>query len=45
MRVRSRVASLGIELVGGSPQQTDAFIRSEMVRWAKVIKAAGMNAN
>jgi tripartite-type tricarboxylate transporter receptor subunit TctC len=42
---RSRVSALGVELVGGTPEQADAFVRSEMARWAKVVKAAGMMAN
>ena len=36
--IRSRLSADGIELVGGTPEETDAFIRSEMARWPKIIK-------
>jgi len=42
---RSRLANEGVEIVGGTPEQTDAFIRSEMNRWQKIITAAGMTAD
>ena len=42
---RSRLANEGVEVVGGTPEQTDAFIRNEMNRWRKVITAAGMTAD
>lgn len=35
----SRLSSDGIELVGGTPAEFDQFIRAEMVRWPKIIKA------
>src|SRR6185295_15295116 len=31
--LRARLASDGVEFVGGTPEQTDAFIRNEMTRW------------
>jgi len=30
------------EIVGGTPQQFDAFIRSELKRWPEVVKATGI---
>ena len=42
---RSRLSHEGVEVVGGTPEQTDAFIRNEMSRWRKVISAAGMTAD
>jgi tripartite-type tricarboxylate transporter receptor subunit TctC len=30
------------DIVGGSPQQFDVFIRSELQRWPEVVKAAGI---
>jgi tripartite-type tricarboxylate transporter receptor subunit TctC len=30
------------DIVGGSPQQFDAFIKSELQRWPEVVKAAGI---
>ena len=30
------------DIVGGTPQQFDAFIKSELKRWPEVVKAAGI---
>jgi tripartite-type tricarboxylate transporter receptor subunit TctC len=30
------------DIVGGTPQQFDAFIKSELQRWPAVVKAAGI---
>ncbi|HEY9446055.1 MAG TPA: tripartite tricarboxylate transporter substrate binding protein [Burkholderiales bacterium] len=38
--VHQRIASLGAEVVGSSPEDFDAFIEREMAKWAKVIKDA-----
>ena len=43
--LRARPSMRGIEFVGGSPEQADAFTRSEIERWAKLVKATGMKAN
>jgi tripartite-type tricarboxylate transporter receptor subunit TctC len=32
------------DIVGGTPQQFDAFIKSELKRWPEVVKAAGIKA-
>ena len=37
--IRARLSGDGVELVGGTPEETDAFIRAEMARWPKIIKA------
>ena len=39
--IRARLSGDGVELVGGTPEATDAFIRAEMARWPKIIKAPG----
>jgi len=39
---RERLARDGNEVVAGSPEQFAAFIRAEIVKWAKVVKAAGI---
>jgi tripartite-type tricarboxylate transporter receptor subunit TctC len=31
-------------IIGGTPQQFDAFIKSELKRWPEVVKAAGIQA-
>ena len=38
--VRERLTADGAEPVGSTPEQFTAFVRSELVKWAKVIKAA-----
>lgn len=40
--VRQRLSDLGYEPVGSSPHDFGAFIRAELAKWAKVIKAAGI---
>ena len=42
--VREKVFGAGLLPVGGSAEQFDALIRSEMARWDKVIKARGIKA-
>jgi tripartite-type tricarboxylate transporter receptor subunit TctC len=42
--VKQRLAALGIEPVGSTPEETEAFLRSEMAKWSKVIRAAGIKA-
>jgi tripartite-type tricarboxylate transporter receptor subunit TctC len=37
--IHASLAGKGVQLVGGTPQETDAFIRSEMARWPKIVKA------
>jgi len=40
--VLDRLANEGIEPLGGTPQEYAAYIKSEMARWAKVVKAANI---
>jgi tripartite-type tricarboxylate transporter receptor subunit TctC len=40
--VKERLARLGFEPVGLSPEQFGAWIKSEVAKWAKVIKAANI---
>jgi len=40
--MKSRLAAQGLELVGNAPAEFDAFIRSEIAKWAAVLKAAGI---
>jgi tripartite-type tricarboxylate transporter receptor subunit TctC len=40
--VRDRFASLGLELMPQAPDEFDAFIKSEVVKWAARIKEAGI---
>ena len=43
--VRERLAGLGLEVVGSNPEQFDAFVRSEIAKWAKVIKDNNIKAD
>ncbi len=40
--VRERLASQGAEPVGSTPEEYDAFVRSEIAKWGKVVKEAGI---
>ena len=39
--VVQRLDGLGFEIVGSTPEQFSAYIRSEIKKWAKVVKASG----
>jgi tripartite-type tricarboxylate transporter receptor subunit TctC len=43
--VKGRLESLGVEVVGSTPEQFERFVRSEMVKWAKVIKASNIKVD
>ncbi|MGK6307282.1 Bug family tripartite tricarboxylate transporter substrate binding protein [Variovorax sp. DT-64] len=40
--VRTKLEAAGIEIQGGSPQDYAALIRSDLVKWSKVVKEAGI---
>jgi tripartite-type tricarboxylate transporter receptor subunit TctC len=40
--VRAKFADLGVEAIGNSPDEFAEVIKSEIPRWAKVIKESGM---
>jgi tripartite-type tricarboxylate transporter receptor subunit TctC len=39
---RERLVTLGAEGVGSSPEEFRAFVKAEISKWAKVVKAAGL---
>jgi len=41
-KMKARLAGQGLDLVGNTPEEFDAFIRAEIAKWAKVLKAAGV---
>jgi len=43
--VRAKLADLGVEGIGNSPDEFAAVIKSEIPKWAKVIKESGMKAD
>jgi tripartite-type tricarboxylate transporter receptor subunit TctC len=40
--VKERLAALGADPVGNTPEQFAAFVQAEIAKWAKVVKAAGL---
>jgi tripartite-type tricarboxylate transporter receptor subunit TctC len=40
--MRSRMAEIGLDPVGSTPEQYQQFIRSEIEKWAKVVKFSGL---
>ncbi len=43
-RVREILASAGADAAGGTPDELAGFLRTEMVKWARVVKAADIKA-
>jgi tripartite-type tricarboxylate transporter receptor subunit TctC len=43
--VKEKIESYGYDIVGSTPAEADAFIRSEIVRWAKVVRESGATVN
>ncbi len=43
-KMKERLAGQGLELVGNSPEEFDAFIRAEVAKWGEVLKRAGLKA-
>jgi tripartite-type tricarboxylate transporter receptor subunit TctC len=39
--VRERLLSQGIEPVSSTPEEFSGFIKAEMAKWSKVVKASG----
>src|SRR5260221_771255 len=42
--VRERLAALGAETVGSTPEEVGAFIRAENVRWGRIIREKGIRS-
>jgi tripartite-type tricarboxylate transporter receptor subunit TctC len=40
--VKERLAGLGADAIGSSPEQFAAFVQAEIKKWAKVVQAAGL---
>jgi len=43
--IKDRFGQIGIEPVGGSPEQAAQFLDAEIAKWAKVIDTAGVKAD
>lgn len=44
-QVKKRLATLGAEGIGDTPEHFRAFVKGEMKKWAKVVKEAGMQVD
>ncbi|HQN14512.1 MAG TPA: tripartite tricarboxylate transporter substrate binding protein [Quisquiliibacterium sp.] len=42
---KEKIEAAGYDIVGSTPEHLDAFIRSEIVRWGKVVKDSGATIN
>lgn len=42
--VRAKLEAAGIEIQGGTPQEYAALIRSDLAKWGRVVKEAGIQA-
>jgi tripartite-type tricarboxylate transporter receptor subunit TctC len=42
--VAEKLTSQGMDIVGGSPQEMDKFLRGEIARWAEVVKKGNIRA-
>jgi tripartite-type tricarboxylate transporter receptor subunit TctC len=40
--VKEKGVTLGYRFVGGSPQKLDAFLKSEIAKWADVAQSASL---
>ena len=43
--VKARMADIGLTPASSTPEAFDAFIRTEIDKWAKVVKASGATAD
>jgi tripartite-type tricarboxylate transporter receptor subunit TctC len=43
--VKERFGRTGVDVIAGTPEQFSAFLKSEVVRWAKVVQDAGIKAD
>jgi tripartite-type tricarboxylate transporter receptor subunit TctC len=42
--IRDRMSAEGAEFVGDTPEQYTAFVKAEIVKWGKAVKASGAKA-
>ena len=43
--MKEKYAAIGYELVGGTPEQFDAYVKKEITKWADVVKRSGAKLN
>ena len=42
--VRAKLGNLSLDIITQTPQAFDAFLKQELEKWGKVVKAAGIRA-
>ena len=42
--VQERMHAIGLDPAGGTPDEFAAFVKTDIARWAKVIKQSGVRA-
>jgi tripartite-type tricarboxylate transporter receptor subunit TctC len=43
--VKEKFRSLGLDIIGNTPEEFSAFLRKDIVKWAKVVKDSGAKAD
>ena len=43
--VKEKLANIGLDIAGGTPETLGAYTRSELAKWAKVVKESGARAD
>jgi tripartite-type tricarboxylate transporter receptor subunit TctC len=43
--VQASLARLGVDIVGDTPQEFDAYIKAEIPKWTAIVKASGATLN
>ena len=43
--VRERLAALGAEPVGNTPEEFAAYCQSELAKWSKIVRESGAKAD
>ena len=43
--IREKFLAQGAEPLSGTPQEANAFMRAEVAKWGKVVKASGARAD
>jgi tripartite-type tricarboxylate transporter receptor subunit TctC len=42
--VKEKLSGIGLDIIGGTPEQLAAFTREEGVKWSRVVKESGAKA-
>ncbi len=42
--MKDKLGALGFQIAGGTPEEAQKYLRSEMTSWADVVQKAGLKA-